>query len=413
MTIAKRLVVLLAVPILALVAVGVFTRLQLTTIETQSRFIADLQIPSLATLGNISRAFAELRVHIRNHVLATSDAERANVQSAFDRDAAVFGRLLDDYERRLISDDRDRRLLNDYRTQYRVWLNRANQVMALAAAGRSEDAGALLRDAETLDMGERLDTAAAEWIRVNEELADSTSRAAVESITASRWRILMANSAAIVLAGVLGFLTIRRIVKPIRALDTSVKTIAAGDYDKAVPFTDATDETGGLARSVDVLKQGAAAMDEQRWVKASVSRLTGALQGAASLEEFGRRLLSDLVPMLGGGVAGFYVLDDGHSELRRVATYGMADVSEIPTVIRLGAGLVGQCAQEQRTLSLADLPPATCVSLPVSARRRPCRRRPCPLNPAMRSSACSRSPPSGCSPPGSRLCSTSCCPSSA
>ena len=285
--------------------------------------------------------------------------------------------------------------------------------MALAAAGRSEDASALLRDAETLDMGERLNTAAAEWIRVNEELADSTSRAAVESITASRWRILVANSAAIVLAGVLGFLTIRRIVKPIRALDTSVKTIAAGDYDKAVPFTDATDETGGLARSVDVLKQGAAAMDEQRWVKASVSRLTGALQGAASLEEFGRRLLSDLVPMLGGGVAGFYVLDNGHSELRRVATYGMADVSEIPTVIRLGAGLVGQCAQEQRTLSLANLPPTTCVSPPVSARRRPCRRRPCPLNPAMRSSACSRSPPSGCSPPGSRLCSTNCCPSSA
>ncbi len=118
--------------------------------------MADLQIPSLAMLGNISRAFAELRVHVRNHVLATSDAERAKVRSAFDRDEAVFGRLLDDYERRLISDDQDRRLLNDYRTQYRVWLNRANQVMALSAARRSEDAGALLRDAETLEMGERL-----------------------------------------------------------------------------------------------------------------------------------------------------------------------------------------------------------------------------------------------------------------
>ena len=358
MTIAKRLVLLLAVPILALLALGVFTRLQLTSIENQSRFMADLQIPSLATLGNISRAYAELRVHLRNHVLATSDAERAKVRSAFDQDEAVFGRLLDDYERRLISDDRDRRLLNDYRTQYRVWLKRANEVMALSAGGRAEDASALLRDTETLEMGERLNTAAAEWIRVNEELAASTSRAAVDSITASRWRSLVANSAAILLAGVLGFLTIRRIVTPVRALDASVKSIAAGDYDKAVPFTDATDETGGLARSVDVLKQGAAAMDEQRWVKANVSRLTGALQGAASLEEFGQRLLSDLVPMLGGGVAGFYVLDDGHSELRRVATYGMADVSDIPTVIRLGAGLVGQCAQERRTLSLANLPPA-------------------------------------------------------
>ena len=129
-----------------------------------------------------------------------------------------------------------------------------------------------------------------------------------------------------------------------RALDASLSRIAAGEYDKAVPFTDATDETGGLARSVDVLKQGAAAMDEQRWVKANVSRVTGALQGAASLEKFGERLLWDLVPMLCGGVAGFYVLDENRSELSRVATYGMADVSGIPTVIPLGAGLVGLCA---------------------------------------------------------------------
>ena len=35
----------------------------------------------------------------------------------------------------------------------------------------------------------------------------------------------------------------------------------------------------------------------------------------------------------------------------------MADVSDIPTVIRLGEGLVGQCAQERRTLALTNLPP--------------------------------------------------------
>ena len=124
-----------------------------------------------------------------------------------------------------------------------------------------------------------------------------------------------------------------------------------------MPFTRAADETGGLARSVDVLKKGAAAMDEQRWVKGNVSRVTGALQGAASLEEFGRRLLSDLVPMLGGGVAGFFVLDEGSAGLKRVSTYGMTDVSDLPGVIRLGEGLVGQCAQERRTLTLANLPP--------------------------------------------------------
>ena len=140
MTIARRLVLLLAVPLAALVGLGGFTRLQLTTIENRSRFMADLQIPSLAALGNISRTFAELRVHARNHVLATTDAERRRVRSMFERDEAELGRLLDHYERNLISNDQDGRLLNDYRSRYREWLDRVKEIMALADAGRHDEA---------------------------------------------------------------------------------------------------------------------------------------------------------------------------------------------------------------------------------------------------------------------------------
>ena len=56
-----------------------------------------------------------------------------------------------------------------------------------------------------------------------------------------------------------------------------------------------------------LVKCGAAAMEDQRWIKANVAALTGALQGAASLEEFGERLVSGLAPVLGGGAAAFFV----------------------------------------------------------------------------------------------------------
>ena len=258
MTIATRLVLLLAVPLLALVALGVFTRWQLATIETQSRFVADLQVPSLATLGNISRTFAELRVQVRNHVLATSETERQGVRSTYERLETELGRLLDHYESNLVSDDRDRRLLADYRNHYREWLDRVKQVTSLADAGRRDEASEMLRGTAMQELAERLNRDSVEWIRLNEDLAHTASRTAVDSIAAARSRILIANVAAILLTGVLGFLTFLRIVKPIRALDQSVQAIAAGDYDKAVPFTGASDETGGLARSVDVLKHGAA-----------------------------------------------------------------------------------------------------------------------------------------------------------
>jgi hypothetical protein len=163
MTIAKRLVLLLAVPLLALAGLGGFTRLQLTTIENRSRFVSDLQIPSLATLGHISRTFAELRVDVRNHVLATSDAERVSVRSAFARDEAALDRLLDQYESNLISNGEDRRLLNDYRNRYREWLDPVHEVMALSAAGRRDEANELLRGVAQ-DKGERLGHASVEWI---------------------------------------------------------------------------------------------------------------------------------------------------------------------------------------------------------------------------------------------------------
>ena len=165
----------------------------------------------------------------------------------------------------------------------------------------------------------------------------------------------------------LGVLTFRRIVGPVRALQTSVESIARGDFGAAVPFTDATDESGSLARSIDVLRRGAGAMEDQRWVKAHVATLTGGLQGAATVAEFGERLLSGLVPALGGGVAGFYTLEPGETRLRRAAHYGLAEPREW---IGLGEGLVGQCAREGKPVALAGLPPTTCASPRALARRR-------------------------------------------
>ncbi|MDB5554034.1 MAG: hypothetical protein JWL86_4018 [Rhizobium sp.] len=53
-----------------------------------------------------------------------------------------------------------------------------------------------------------------------------------------------------------------------------------------VPFKGATDEIGALARSVDVLKSAAKEMDDQRWLKDSISTLSNRLQGGATLPEF-------------------------------------------------------------------------------------------------------------------------------
>ena len=231
----------------------------------------------------------------------------------------------------------------------------AEGVMAMADAGQRTGAITIL-NGPLADLAARLSAASHEWIHHNETLATSAGQASITAITDARRNLYIAIGMALVVAAALGLLTFRRIVHPIRALETSVTTIAAGDYAQDVPFTRAADETGSLARSIDVLKQGAAAIEEQRWVKTSAATITGALTGAASLPEFGQRLLSSLIPTLGGGVASFYLFESDAQRVRRIASYGLAPGTDAVDSFGLGEGLVGQCALERTPITLTDLP---------------------------------------------------------
>jgi PAS domain S-box-containing protein len=329
--------------------------MELRNIEARGRFVAESRVDALATLGNLSRAFSELRVNVRSYLLATNDSQRAAARAAFVEDEEQVGQLLRRYEDGLLSSDKERRLATQYRSLGLEWIRGARLAMSLQDSNRQGEALALL-SGEVSELGMRLSAVSKEWIQSNEELARTSGQQAITAIEETRWKMALGNAVAFLLTGFIGFLTFRRIALPVRALENSVKTIASGDYEKEVPFTQSTDEMGGLARSVDVLKQGAAEMDEQRWVKAEASKLTAQLQSAPTQDEFGRRLLSGLVPLLGGGVAGFYIFDEMSGQSRRIAAYGLAPGSETPESFALGEGLVGQCARDRKLLMIADLP---------------------------------------------------------
>jgi len=70
MTIAKRLTLLSAVPLVALIGLGTFTRVHWSTTKQRTRFVAETQVGSLSSLGDISRDFEELRVRIRAYAAA-------------------------------------------------------------------------------------------------------------------------------------------------------------------------------------------------------------------------------------------------------------------------------------------------------------------------------------------------------
>ena len=356
MTIARRLTFLLAVPLLILAGLGIFVVFQLNSIERKGRFVAETQIGSLAVIANTAQCLTEMRVGIRTFFLTDDNKEQVRIREEVQQDATKIRHLLVQYADALISDEKDRRLFGDFRDLSQEWSNEAQKLMALSADGRRAEHAARLIQGSFPELGTRLGNALSEWIKHNQDLATDAGGATMAAISDSERKLLTAIAIGMLLSAIIGFLTFRRIVRPIRALQTSVESIAAGDYGQTVPFTQATDETGSLARSVAVLKQGAATTAEQGWVKANVARFGSALQAAASLADFGERLLSRLIPMLGGGAAGFYVFDKERGRLHRIAAYGLAENAGQQS-ISLGDGLVGECARQRERTKLADLPP--------------------------------------------------------
>ena len=176
MTIGKRLLVLLAVPLTALVALGVFTALAIGDIETRSRFVAESRIVALATLGNLSRAFAELRVKVRSHLLATTDAARAAARTAFEEDAQEVERLLNEYADGLVLSERERLLLGEFQTLSREYVVGARRVMQEVDAGRRDDA-LVLFETTIADIGRRLSGVSNSWIAHDQESGWTLARA--------------------------------------------------------------------------------------------------------------------------------------------------------------------------------------------------------------------------------------------
>ena len=95
---------------------------------------------------------------------------------------------------------------------------------------------------------------------------------------------------------------------------------------------------------------------EQDWLKTNLARLTNILQGQRDLTIVGRGLLSELAPLVGAQCGSAYLLDSSSSSLVMLAAYAYDDADGPPERLRIGQGLIGQCAMDGRRLLLTNSP---------------------------------------------------------
>ena len=282
--------------------------------------------------------------------------------------------------------------------------------MSLADEGRRAEALASLQRHRSRELGVRLSKVSNEWIAYDEEAATAAGNESIAGIERFQREMLVANSTAFLLTGLLGFLTFRRIVNPIQALEASVKAIAAGDYAKAVPFA----ECDGRNRRPGALdrRPQAGRRRDGRTALGQVQRLQAHGRAAGGGVACGVRATAAVGPRADAGRR-----RRGLLRVRREARASAARrrVRPCRTVrlrrldpARRGAGRPVCAASERPSRSRISLR-TTSASPPASARPRRSRPRRCRSCPRTRCSASSKSRPSARSTRRRSRCSTNCC----
>jgi signal transduction histidine kinase/DNA-binding response OmpR family regulator/HPt (histidine-containing phosphotransfer) domain-containing protein len=166
--------------------------------------------------------------------------------------------------------------------------------------------------------------------------------------------MLIVNSVMIIAALVMFYR--RRVVNPLAHLNTSLRKLVAGEKGASIGFQDDQSEMGELARSMEKYRVTVDEADRQQWVKVGVAELSDELQDAQQPDEFGRRLLSKLIPLVGGACGIFHLFDEKSRKFVFASAYGADQPPPASGSFAPGEGIAGQAALERNVIILFDLP---------------------------------------------------------
>jgi CheY-like chemotaxis protein/signal transduction histidine kinase/HAMP domain-containing protein len=147
----------------------------------------------------------------------------------------------------------------------------------------------------------------------------------------------------------------------VRAIAEVATAVTKGDLTRSIQV-EARGEVAELKDNIntmiDNLRLTTDRNTEQDWLKTNLARFTGMLQGQRDLATVGRMLLSELAPLINAQQGVIYQMGQDEKDLVLLSTF--ADTPEgYVKEVRIGEGLVGQCAAEKRRMLITELPKKT------------------------------------------------------
>ena len=146
----------------------------------------------------------------------------------------------------------------------------------------------------------------------------------------------------------------------VRAIAEVATAVTKGDLTRSIQV-EARGEVAELKDNIntmiDNLRLTTDRNTEQDWLKTNLAKFTNMLQGQRDLTTVGRLLLSELTPLVNAHQGVIYQMENEETPaLRLLAAYADDGANGHSSALRLGEGLIGQCAVDKRRLLITEMP---------------------------------------------------------
>jgi HAMP domain-containing protein/CheY-like chemotaxis protein/signal transduction histidine kinase len=147
----------------------------------------------------------------------------------------------------------------------------------------------------------------------------------------------------------------------VRAIAEVATAVTKGDLTRSIQV-EARGEVAELKDNINTmignLRLTTERNTDQDWLKTNLARFTNMLQGQRDLRTVGRMVLSELAPLVDAQYGAMYQLEQGGTEpmLHLLSAYADHPMKGHPEQLKLGQGLVGQCAADARRMLITKVP---------------------------------------------------------
>ncbi|NBX59199.1 MAG: hybrid sensor histidine kinase/response regulator [Opitutaceae bacterium] len=356
MTIARRIIILAVIPLCGFVIYTLITWRHLDAIAKQEAEFELHTAPSLVTISRIVHNLGTINLGLQRSLVMSVNDERATAQKNFTAATQEALHLLADYEKGKL--DPQRRLANEkFRAYLEELIRQSTEIFALEAAGKEAEA-LLVYKKYFATLNSKIDASVDDWLQFNAARTTERARLTANEMSKAHTQLALASLAQMLLCGFIAYQTYRNVVGPIQSLQQSVESITAGNYTHPVSRLSASDETGKLAREVEVLRRVAEARERDRNLKVRINQITSQLYADRTGANVEQRLLSALAPDLRARPLKIYRQEAG-ADLQSAGDYPL-EQETLESVWPQIKEFAQQCAREQKQLNVmpANLFPA-------------------------------------------------------